>query len=97
MNSIPPGAHLLGLPTPQPQRTTREVRFRGCNIGFVVSVGPDGLVYGYEMHIEDKQEETVYIFAFDQRVRDNFSDQLVSLPNVGTNLVGQDGSLGGTA
>ncbi len=93
MSEIPPGAHLFGVPQQvAPPRTERTVKFRSCKMGFMVNVGPAGTVTGYEMHIIDPQEETVYIFGLDQALRDIFLDQLVSLPDEGTIPGGDNGS-----
>lgn len=96
MSEIPPGAHLFGVP-PQvaPPRTERTITFRGCHIGYIVNVDPTGRVLGYEQTIQDPNEETIYIFKFDQKLRDFFLDQLVSLPDVGT--VPDEGSDNGNA
>lgn len=87
MEEIPPGAHLFQMPQivpPPPAKTRRTITFKNCNLGFIVNVDPDGRVAGYEMQIHDEQEATVYVFGFDETLRDTFCDHLISLPGVGT-------------
>lgn len=82
---IPPGTHLFGVPPQaQLQKTERLITFKNCRVGFVVNVDQTMKVVGYEMHTHDPQEGTIYVFGFDQKIRDTFLDQLVSLPDIGT-------------
>ncbi len=93
MSEIPPGAHLFQVPPSlqPPAKTERLITFKNCKIGYVVHVDSTNKVTGYEMQILDQQEETTYVFRFDQALRDVFLDMLVALPDVGTVPGGDNG------
>lgn len=93
MERIPPmdGAVLLGSrgrgPVP---KTYREVHFRSCQIGFVVTEwDADGKAIGFSLIILDPQENTKYVFLFGEDLRISMLNDLAQLPET---KVGEEGN-----
>lgn len=73
-----------------PVRTEHETKFQGCKMGFFQVVGPDRVVQGYLVRIEDPADNHTYSFAFGPEVLQDFQSTMAQFSNVGE-VVPEDG------
>ena len=64
-------------------RTLHETTFYGCQVGITQIVDTEGQVKGYQLKIGDQRENHLYVFPFEETLRQELIGMLMDLTPVG--------------